>query len=184
VTAPTPHGSDAPGALEREAAAGSWFGRRVAGPILGVLKQGITPGRLAASLAIGAVVSVFPIIGTTTALCMAIALAFRLNVVAIQAANYAAFPAQVLLLIPFMRLGERLLGAPRLPLAAGAIVAEFERGLGPALGTLSSAPWHATVGWAAAAVPAAVVLYFVLLPVTRRVARRLAARAAGADRAA
>lgn len=149
--------------------------RRVVRPLLGVLRQGLTPARLAASVAVGVVVSVFPVLGTTTALCTAIALLARLNLVAMQAANYAAFPLQVLLLVPFLRLGERALGAPRAPLGATAIVAAFERGLGHALRTLSTALGHAVVGWAVVAVPAALLLYVLLRPLAGRVAARLAA---------
>ena len=48
---------------------------------------------------------------------MALALGLRLNVVAMQVANHLVYPAQLLLLVPFVRLGERLTGAERLPLS-------------------------------------------------------------------
>ena len=44
-------------------------------------------------------------IGIPTALCLVVALGLRLNVPAIQAANYAAMPLQVALIFPFVRLG-------------------------------------------------------------------------------
>ena len=117
----------------------------------------------------------FPVIGTTTALCAAIAVAFRLNQVAIQAANYAVYPLQIVLLIPFMRLGERVTGAEHLPLTSSAIVAAFMSGFSHAFRTLSIALAHAALGWALCAIPAALALYAFMRPVMARVAARLAA---------
>ncbi|SRR6266702_5573080 len=72
------------------------------------LRQGISPRRLAVTLALGFVLGCIPLIGISTALCAVIALAFRLNQPAIQAANYAAMPFQLLLVWPFVRLGRWL----------------------------------------------------------------------------
>jgi uncharacterized protein (DUF2062 family) len=77
------------------------------------LLQGVSPRRLALTLALGFVVGCIPVLGLPTALCAVIALAFRLNQPAIQAANYIAMPFQVALIVPLLRLGEKVL-----PLAA------------------------------------------------------------------
>jgi len=69
------------------------------------LGQGISPERLALTLALGFAIGCLPMIGIPTALCMVIALGLRLNVPAIQAANYAAMPLQIVLIFPFVRLG-------------------------------------------------------------------------------
>ena len=52
---------------------------------------------------------------SSTILCAAIALAFRLNQPAIQIAQAAMAPTQLMLIVPFVRLGEWLLRAPRQP---------------------------------------------------------------------
>ena len=70
------------------------------------LKQGISPQRLALTLALGFAIGCLPMIGIPTALCLVVALGLRLNVPAIQAANYAAMPLQVALIFPFVRLGR------------------------------------------------------------------------------
>lgn len=82
------------------------------------LRQGISPRRLALTIALGFVVGCIPIVGLPTAVCVAIALAFRLNLPAIQAANYLAMPFQVALIVPLVRLGSKiapLATHPRLP---------------------------------------------------------------------
>jgi uncharacterized protein (DUF2062 family) len=69
------------------------------------LSQGISPERLALTLALGFAIGCLPMIGIPTALCLIIALGLRLNIPAIQAANYAAMPLQIVLMFPFLRLG-------------------------------------------------------------------------------
>jgi Uncharacterized protein conserved in bacteria (DUF2062) len=72
------------------------------------LRQGISPRRLALTLVLGFVVGCIPVVGLPTALCAMLALAFRLNLPAIQAANYVAMPFQVALIVPLLRLGSKL----------------------------------------------------------------------------
>ena len=69
------------------------------------LSLGISPRRLALTLALGFAVGCIPVIGIPTVLCAGLALALRLNQPAIQAANYAAMPLQFALIVPFVRLG-------------------------------------------------------------------------------
>ena len=72
------------------------------------LRQGISPRRLALTLVLGFVVGCIPVVGLPTALCAVIAVAFRLNQPAIQAANYIAMPFQVALIVPLLRMGEKV----------------------------------------------------------------------------
>src|SRR5216684_4267675 len=98
-----------------------FFYRRIARPILDLLRQGVTPEKIALSIALGAALGIFPGIGWTTALCAIAALLLRLNLPAIQVVNYFMYPAQIALLIPFFRLGERLFGAPHFALTVAQV---------------------------------------------------------------
>ena len=62
----------------------NWIYRRVALPILALLRLGASPERLAWSLAIGLVVGINPILGSTTFLCLLLAFLLRLNIAASQ----------------------------------------------------------------------------------------------------
>src|ERR1039458_3016775 len=84
------------------------------------LSQGISPRRLALTLALGFAIGCIPVIGIPTVVCAALALALRLNLPAIQAANYAALPFQVLLIVPFVRLGGWLFASGSRPAANAA----------------------------------------------------------------
>ncbi|MGA2095339.1 MAG: DUF2062 domain-containing protein [Candidatus Acidiferrum sp.] len=148
-----------------------FFYRRIGRPILDLLRQGVTPEKLALSLALGIAIGVFPVLGTTTALCALVALILRLNLPAIQIVNYFAYPAQIALLIPFFRAGEKLFGAPHLPLSVPQIVAAVHVSFWGATRFLWTTIWHAAVAWCLVAPFLAGLAYLALLPVLRRVLR-------------
>ena len=137
------------------------------------LMQGISPRRLALTLSVGFVLGCIPVVGIPTALCVLVALAFRLNQPAIQAANYAAMPFQLALLVPFVRLGSKLtpaLGHPSLDLSALAhspvkLVMHPPDQLLTQLGILTG---QALLGWLLLSVPVAFVLTLMLTGVLRR----------------
>jgi uncharacterized protein (DUF2062 family) len=146
----------------------------LAARLLHLLRQGLTPEKLALSLALGAGLSCFPIFGTTTLLCTAVALTFRLNLPAIQVGNYLALPLQLALFVPFLRLGERLFRAPRMPLSPQQLLILARTSPNEAAHLLLSGQWHAIVGWALIA-PVMVLLFTLLL---RPLMRMLVARSA------
>lgn len=69
------------------------------------LKQGITPNQLAMAVASGICIGIIPLLGTTSVLCIIAAFSFRLNMAAIQTVNYLIYPLQLLLFIPFLKIG-------------------------------------------------------------------------------
>src|SRR5271157_6004239 len=145
--------------------------RRLVLPILYLLRQGVTPEKLAFSLALGLILSVFPALGWTTALCALAALIFRLNLPAIQLINYFMYPAQIALLLPFFRLGEKVFRAPHLPISIAGIYEMAHANLWGAIKFLWSTTWHAIVVWAVLAPLFTPLIYFILALVFRRVAR-------------
>jgi len=144
--------------------------RKLVQPVLALLRQGVTPEKVALSLALGVVIGVFPALGWTTLLCAGVAIALRLNLPAIQLVNYFMYPAQIALLLPFFRLGEKVFRAEHLPISVAEIYAMAKNDLLGAIRLLWTTTWHAIVVWAVIAPAAAAVLYYALLPALRRVA--------------
>jgi uncharacterized protein (DUF2062 family) len=149
-----------------------FFRRRIARPIVELLLQGVTPEKMALSLALGVALGVFPVLGTTTALCALAGLILRLNLPAIQIVNYSVYPLQIALLIPFFRLGERLFGAPHLPFSVKQILAMVREDFWDATRFLWTTVWHAAVAWCLLAPLFVGLMYVVLLPLLRRMVRR------------
>jgi uncharacterized protein (DUF2062 family) len=156
------------------------FSRRLVRPILDLLRQGVTPEKLALSLALGVLLGVFPVLGSTTALCALAALALQLNLPAIQIVNYFVYPLQIALLIPFFRMGEWLFRSPHMPLSVSQIYAMIHRNMGDAIRSLWTTTWHAMVAWCLVAPLCAAALYVILVPALRRLARRKIPRVAEA----
>jgi uncharacterized protein (DUF2062 family) len=142
--------------------------RRVIDPLLGQLRQGVTPERLAWSLALGLALGIFPVLGATTLLCLLVAAALRLNQPAIQLVNYLAYPLQLLLLLPLLQAGQRLFGLQPLSITPAGLRAEAAAGLGALLSRYGGALLRAVLVWAIVAVPLALLVRLLLRPLLAR----------------
>ncbi len=147
-----------------------FFQRRLIAPIMALLTQGITPEKIALSLAFGIVLGIFPVLGSTTVLCAAAALIFQLNLPAIQFVNYLTYPVQLFLLVPFIRMGEKLFRVAPLELSLTQILAMVHADLPHAISTLWLAEVHAMSAWLLIGAPAICLVYFLLSWTLRRVA--------------
>ena len=85
-------------------------------PLLRQLRGGVTPRRLAWSLALGIVLGINPSVGLTTLLVVLVAWVFGLNQIASQIGAHAMAPVHLLLFIPFIELGVYLFHTGRLPM--------------------------------------------------------------------
>ncbi|MBN2429197.1 MAG: DUF2062 domain-containing protein, partial [Deltaproteobacteria bacterium] len=85
-----------------------FLSRKVSQPLAGLLREGKTPQKLALAMAFGLTIGMIPCPWGATALCVIIAFFLRINHVAIQVANYLAWPLQIVLLAPFFRLGQNI----------------------------------------------------------------------------
>lgn len=151
----------------------NWLHRRLREPLLALLTQGISAQRLALCVAIGVVVGNIPILGVSTIICTVIALLFRLNLPAIQLVQAAMAPTQILLIIPFVRLGEWIAQAPAEPVSIKAALALMSQGLWHTVAVLWNAILHAGLAWALLAPLCIVLLQRLLTPLFERAATQL-----------
>lgn len=147
-----------------------FFHCRVVAPIVTRLTQGITPEKIALSMAFGIVLGIFPVLGSTTVLCAVAALVFGLNLPAIQLVNYLIYPMQLFLLVPFVRMGEKLFRVAPLPLSLGQILTMVRTDLPHAVATLWRTEVHAISAWLLIGPVAICLLYFLLSRALRRLA--------------
>jgi uncharacterized protein (DUF2062 family) len=141
----------------------AFFRQRIAQPLVLLFRQGLTPRKIALCLVLGASVSVFPVLGTTTLSCTALAIWLKLNLPAIQAVNWLCAGAQLVLIVPFMRLGEFLFRDPPLPLAPAELAEAYNRAPLSFLRTFRLSIVHAVCGWAVIVVPLALIAYPLLV---------------------
>lgn len=140
-------------------------------PILQLLTQGITPEKIALSLAFGIMLGVFPVLGATSLLCLVAALLFRLNLPAVQLVNILMNPLWCALLLPFIRMGERLFGVPPLAKTGSQMLALAHSDFLHSVRVLWLTTLRAAAAWLLVGPVGIVVLYLILVPVIRHMAR-------------
>ncbi|MGA2349123.1 MAG: DUF2062 domain-containing protein [Terracidiphilus sp.] len=131
------------------------------------LRDGVSPQRLALTLALGFAIGCIPVVGVTTALCVVVALTLRLSFPVIQAANWAAMPLQAALIVPFIRLGGRLFGfGPDRAIGMSALLHTPPLALASQVCGLAG---HALLVWLFFAIPAVALMTATLTLLLRRV---------------
>ncbi len=93
-----------------------WFRCHVLRPLLRVMRGGVTPKRLAWSLALGVVVGINPTVGVATLLVVIVAWACGLSKLASLVGVHVATPLHLLLFIPFIQIGVYLFHTGKLPM--------------------------------------------------------------------
>lgn len=150
-----------------------WLKKRLIDPLLALLRQGLSPSDLALCVALGIGIGLFPVLGVSTPALTVLALTLRLNLAAIQLVSYAISPLQLALIIPFMRLGESVLGSEPQPMTISAAMELLTQGVLYAIVTLWDAIIHATLGWLLIAPICIFVTYKILVPVFSRLSTTL-----------
>ena len=151
----------------------NWIYRRAALPIFALLRLGATPQKLAWSIAVGLLIGINPIIGSTTILCLAVAFIFRLNVAASQIGNHIVYPLELLLVIPLMRLGSFVFHTEPIPLSPGALLESARTNPLALTRQLWRWEWHAFIVWASIAAIAIPLIAFALTPLLRKLLLRV-----------
>jgi uncharacterized protein (DUF2062 family) len=153
-----------------------WLYRRAVLPVFALLRMGASPERMAWSIAVGIVIGINPLLGSTTILCLAAATIFRLNIAASQVGNHIVYPLQLLLFLPFLHLGTRVFHTQQLPLSRSAIVEAARQHPAELVRKLWLWEWHALVLWAGIFVILVPVIALTLTPLLRRLMTRIERR--------
>ena len=149
----------------------AWLYRKILLPVLDLLRQGITPEKIALSIALGAVLGIFPVLGATTILCALAALVLRLNLPAIQLVNFLIYPLQLILLLPFLQAGSRITGSARVTLSLHEIFSLMKSDTWGLIKMLWTASLGAMALWLVVSPLIGAAIYFTLAPVLRRLRR-------------
>jgi len=138
--------------------------------------HGCTPRQLAFTLALGFAIGCIPVFGITSGICALVALALRLNMPAIQAANWVAMPVQVILLIPFLRVGEWLFSVQPVALNRSQILHQVHDAPLQVLKQMGGLFGHAVLAWMILAGPVLIVLTLVLTTLLKHLPQKAPAR--------
>jgi uncharacterized protein (DUF2062 family) len=128
-----------------------------------LLKQGLTPKELSQSIIVSGLISIIPILGVSTFMITAVSLKRKLNLPVMISLSYLMWPVQILLLIPFIRVGEFIFSVPRHHHTVEEIISSFQNSFFQTLSQLSFELLCGLGGWLLTAVPIAVGIYGVSL---------------------
>ncbi len=149
----------------------TFWQRRIVDPVVAQLTQGITPEKIALTIAVGGACALFPIFGTTTLLCFLVALVLRLNQPIIQLLNQALWPVHVPVILWLVRLGEMIFGVPHQRFRPKEMYHLFWQDTGRFFEKFGTIALHAVVAWALLAPFFIVLCYYALLPLMRAIDR-------------
>ena len=126
-----------------------------------LFKQGLSPIELTQSILVAALFSIIPILGVTTILLTAFSLKRKLNLPIMIAISYLAWPLQILMIIPFINIGEFIFSIPQSNHSAQEIIASFQESFFGTLSRLSFELLCGFGGWLLTAVPFFTLVYLV-----------------------
>jgi uncharacterized protein (DUF2062 family) len=142
--------------------------REVVQSFVQLLRQGLTPKKLAFTIALGITLGVTPVLGSTVLLCTLAAIVLQLNPPAIQIVNWLVYPLQLALLVPFLRAGVWMFGRQQSKVSLAHVVELVRTDPLNAVAALWTVTMHALMVWLAFGTVATVLVYLVLVPVLRR----------------
>ncbi|MGD2096243.1 MAG: DUF2062 domain-containing protein [Desulfobacterales bacterium] len=140
--------------------------------IRSMLKEGMSLKRISLCIALGITLGIFPVLGMTTLLCTLAALAFRLNLPAIQLVNYMMYPIQLALLVPFYSAGSWLFNHQSLQISGDDLIAMFQNDFWGSMSSLWNLTLFAILTWTVIFPILLVVLYLTLKPAVSAIGTR------------
>lgn len=139
------------------------------------LTQGITPEKIALTLAVGSACALFPILGTTTLLCFLVAIPLRLNQPITQLINQALWPAHIPAIYGCVRLGERIFHVPHASFSLGHLREMLWHHPAQFFHDYGATAIQAVVAWVVLAPLYIPLVYFLSLTLMREIIRLKAA---------
>lgn len=161
-----------PGAVAKPGRLRRWL----VGPVIAQLSRGTSPERLAWTIALGIVLGVFPIMGTTTLVCLSAGWLLRLNQAVLHVFRSVVYPLHLALILVFIRMGEQLHGVPLIQFSIPQLLSRFKADPLQFARDFGMAAWHGVTAWLLVAPVAVVLIKLVVLPLLRRMALAIAKR--------
>jgi uncharacterized protein (DUF2062 family) len=142
-------------------------------PVARQLTQGVTPRKISLTIAIGSALALFPILGTTTWLCVLAGITLGLNQAIIQGVNalctFVYFPA----IVVCVRFGDALAGSPHSSVNIPLMIYLFTHHPGDFFRQFGVTALHAVLGWAVIAPVWIPVVYLLALRPLQAASRRV-----------
>lgn len=145
----------------------TFFNNKYVAPVKKLLLQGTTPREIALGVAVSFVLGLFPVLGSTTLLTTGFALLFRLNLPLVQLINFTVYPLQIIMLVPFMKLGELIFRFESVNYGLSEITNMLAESIPDTISLLWNVTMQAIGAWFIVAPIISIVLFYTLFPLLR-----------------
>ncbi|MGM0504962.1 MAG: DUF2062 domain-containing protein [Bacteroidota bacterium] len=145
-----------------------YYHNKLLKPLVNFLKEGLSPEKLALSVALGVTIGIIPVLGITTIMCALVAVIFRINMPAIQLINYFVYPLQLILFIPLLKLGALIFPSEGIVFSLSFIKGLLQQDFWLAVQLFWKANLGAMIIWFAISPFLIAILYYSVLPVLKK----------------
>jgi hypothetical protein len=149
----------------------NWNFRVLKSKTVALFKQGLTPIQLTQSILVSALISIIPILGVSTFLLTVLSIKRNLNLPIMIAISYILWPIQLLMIIPFINIGEFIFSIPQSNHSAQEIIASFQESFFGTLSRLSFELLCGFGGWLLTAVPFFTLVYLVSISIFKLISK-------------
>jgi len=139
----------------------NWNFRMLKSKTVALFKQGLSPIELTQSILVSVLISIIPILGLSTFLLTVLSIKRKLNLPIMIAISYIIWPLQILLIVPFINIGEFIFSVPQSNHSVEEIITSFQERFFGTLSDLSLELLCGFGGWLLTAVPIFSAIYMV-----------------------
>ena len=132
------------------------------------LKQGTSPEKLSWSVSLGVTLGIFPIMGSTSIVCLVIGHLFKLNQPVVHLFKTMTYPLQLSLILVFIHLGQKLNRVPETPFSITEMLSQFKDSPLQFAKDFGMAALYGIEAWALCAIILIPAVYFISLPPLRK----------------
>ncbi len=155
-----------------------WWRRWFINPILNQLTQGVSADKLSWTIALGCAFGIFPVMGTTSVVCLIPAAIFKLNQPVIHAVRLALWPIHLALILPFIKIGQWFFGSEQITGSVPTLLKEFFSSPSQFAENYWLAALQGIAAWSVAIIPLVFIVRAITLPVLKATASRIQRRRA------
>lgn len=153
-----------------------WWRRWIVLPVMKQLTAGISPDKLSWTISAAVVFGIFPIMGTTTVLCLLVGWCFKLNQPVLHVFKSLVYPLHLGLILVFIRMGQKLHGVPLLALSIPQMLTRFRADPMQFARDFGLAAWHGITAWMIVAPLLALLIKLLVTPLLRKAAGKIQTR--------
>lgn len=155
-----------------------WWRRWFINPILNQLTQGVSADKLSWTIALGCAFGIFPVMGTTSVVCLIPAAIFKLNQPVIHAVRLALWPIHLALILPFIKIGQWFFGSEQITGSVPTLLKEFFSSPSQFAENYWLAALQGIAAWSVAIIPLVFIVRAITLPILKATASRIQRRRA------